>query len=138
MTGAGFQRGIRLTLVAGAFCCAFGLDAGAQHARAPGAPCQSAGSTNLQTQCFVGEARKADRELERVYRTLAKELKPEEFAKFWTAQNYWYTFRATDCEAEKALYEQESQASLEYAACAESDTRRRVEELKTIYAWLFR
>jgi hypothetical protein len=40
--------------------------------------------------------------------------------------------------AERDLYTELRTSSLAYVACAEADTRQRVEELKLMYAWLFR
>ena len=90
------------------------------------------------TQCLIGEARKSDRELERISRMLAKALKPEEVRAFEAAQTRWYPYREANCIAERDLYTELSTSSLAYVACAEALTRQRVEDLKIIYAWLFK
>jgi len=90
------------------------------------------------TQCLIFEARKNDRELERMSRALSRALKPEEARAFDTAQTRWYPFREANCVAERDLYTELSTSSLAYAACAEALTRQRVEDLKIIYAWLFK
>lgn len=90
------------------------------------------------TQCLIGEARKYDRELERISRGLGKALKPQEAEAFHQAQVRWYPYREANCDAERDLYTELSTSSLAYAACAEALTRQRVEDLKIIYAWLFK
>ena len=90
------------------------------------------------TQCLIGEARLKDRELEWMSRALAKALKPEEVRAFNAAQTRWYPYREANCVAERDLYTELSTSSLAYAACAEAVTRQRVEDLKVIYAWLFK
>ena len=130
---------VRVGLVVTIVCVAWCLSAGAQErTRLPDAPCKNAGTTNHTTQCMIWAARKADRDLEQITRVLRKELKPAEFQAFEAAQSRWYPFREADCIAERDLYTELSDSSLAYAACAEGVTRHRVEELKMIYAWLFR
>jgi uncharacterized protein YecT (DUF1311 family) len=90
------------------------------------------------TQCLIGEARKSDRELERISRGLDKALRPQEAAAFQAAQTRWYPYREANCVAERDLYTELSTSSLAYAACAEALTRQRVADLKIIYAWLFK
>jgi uncharacterized protein YecT (DUF1311 family) len=139
MTCFGLRRRIRVILVATGICVGAGLHAGAQErVKAPGAPCRGAGSPNLTTQCFVANARRADRDLMRMLRVLSIQLKPEEYEKLQAAEQHWYLFRSANCEAEQVLYTQTSTASLAYAACAEAETRQRVDELKVMYAWLFK
>ena len=136
--GIWFRRGMRVSVMTAALCTVACSAAGAQErTKAPGAPCKTAGSTNLTTQCFIAYARRADKQLFAIFRILQRQLKPVEFAKVSTAEQHWYQFRSTNCDAEEALYTQTSTASLAYAACLEADTRQRVEELKTMYAWLF-
>src|ERR1017187_1211221 len=133
------EPGIRSGLLAVALCLAAALQAGAQErTRVPDAPCRAAGNTNRETICLTAAARKADRQLERMARELRKALKPEEFNEFDMAQSRWYPFREANCAAERDLYTELSVSSLAYVACAEANTRQRVEELKLMYAWLFR
>jgi uncharacterized protein YecT (DUF1311 family) len=133
------KRLIRGMLPAFGLCIAAGFSALAQErTRLPDAPCHSAGSVNHMTQCLIFEARKNDRELERMSRALSRALKPEEARAFDTAQTRWYPFREANCVAERDLYTELSTSSLAYAACAEALTRQRVEDLKIIYAWLFK
>jgi len=86
---------------------------------------------------MIAAARKVDRKLEAIDRILRKNLKSKEFGEYSAAQSRWYTFREANCDAERDLYTELSVASLAYAACAEADTRQRVDELKIMYAWLF-
>lgn len=139
MAGMLKERGARCGLLAAAMCLSAGLNVGAQErTRAPDAPCRTVGNTSRETICLIAAARKADRELERMTRELRRALKPEEYQEFDAAQSRWYPFREANCIAERDLYTEQSTASLAYAACAEADTRQRVEELKLMYAWLFR
>jgi uncharacterized protein YecT (DUF1311 family) len=71
-------------------------------------------------------------------RELRRALKPEEYREFSVAQSHWFPYRETNCVAERDLYTELSTSSLAYAACAEAITRQRVDDLKIIYAWLFR
>jgi uncharacterized protein YecT (DUF1311 family) len=119
-----------------ALCIGSGA-AAQERTKAPGAPCKAAGSPNLTAQCFLAHARQSDRQLEWMLRVLARQLKPQEFEKLQNAEVRWWSFRASNCDAEEALYTQAGTASVVYAACLEADTRQRVEELKTMYAWLF-
>ena len=133
------EPGIRRGLLAVALCLAAALQAGAQErTRVPDAPCRAAGNTNRETICLTAAARRADRQLERMVRELRNALKPEEFNQLQAAQSRWYPFREANCAAERDLYTELSVASLAYVACAEANTRQRVEELKLMYAWLFR
>jgi uncharacterized protein YecT (DUF1311 family) len=139
MAGQWTERRTQIYLLATTLVLTASCRAGAQErTRVPDAPCRAAGSVNRTTQCLIASARKADRELERTIRELRRALKPEEFKEFDTAQNRWYPFREANCAAERDLYTELSTSSLAYAACAEADTRQRVEELKIMYAWLFK
>jgi uncharacterized protein YecT (DUF1311 family) len=139
MAGKWTGRGIRCVQLGAVLCLAAALNAAAQErTRVPDAPCRAEGNTNRETICLLAAARKADRQLERMVRVLQKTLKPEEFKEFYTAQSRWYPFREANCAAERDLYTELSVASLAYVACAEANTRQRVEELKLMYAWLFR
>jgi uncharacterized protein YecT (DUF1311 family) len=125
--------------VAAALCAAAVFHAGAQErTRTPDAPCKSAKTVNRTTQCLIASARKSDRELERMVRKLQATLKPEEYSAFFAAQARWYPFREANCIAERDLYTELATSNLAYAACAEAKTRERVEEVKIMYAWLFR
>jgi uncharacterized protein YecT (DUF1311 family) len=138
MAGMRCTREIQFGLLGAVLCVAFSLPAGPQHAKTPDAPCQSAGSENLRTQCFVSYARRAERELEWVLRVIGKGLTASQGAELQTAETYWHSFREANCDAERDLYTETGPADLAYAACAESVTRQRVVELKMIYSWLFK
>jgi len=139
MTGLWMEPGIRRGPLVAALCLAATLQAAAQErTRVPDAPCRAVGNTNRETLCLTAAARKADRQLERMVRVLRKALKPEEYKEFYTAQSLWYPFREANCAAERDLYTELRTSSLAYVACAEADTRQRAEELKLMYAWLFR
>jgi uncharacterized protein YecT (DUF1311 family) len=71
-------------------------------------------------------------------RVLQRSLKPEEYAAFSQAQTRWYPFRQANCSAERDLYTELAVSNLAYAACAEAQTRQRVEDVKIMYAWLFK
>lgn len=138
MAGMRFAREIQFGLLVAVLCVAFNLPAQSQHAKAPDAPCQSAGSENLRTQCFISFARRAEKEREWVIRVLGKGLTASQGAELLKAENYWHSFREANCDAERDLFTETGPADLAYAACAESLTRKRVVELKMMYAWLLK
>ena len=138
MAGKLFRCEIRPGLLAMAITIASSLPAASQHAKAPDAPCKSAGSENLRTHCFIAYARRSDRELDWITRVLARGLKPEQAAEFGKAETYWHQFREANCDAERDLFSELAPADLAYAACAEVITRQRVVELKMMYSWLFK
>jgi len=133
------RHGLWCSLLVAAVGVTASHNAGAQErTRVPDAPCHAVVGANRTTQCLIAAGRKADRELERISRELHRALKPEEYREFSLAQSHWYPYRETNCLAEKDLYTELSTSSLAYAACAEAITRQRVDDLKIIYAWLFR
>jgi uncharacterized protein YecT (DUF1311 family) len=110
----------------------------AQHMNANDAPCRTAGSGFEETQCFVSEAKAADRELNAFYAQIRKVLAPVDQNKLQSAQRLWVQFRDANCAAERDLYEGGSAASMVYAACFAADARQRTAELHTMYDWLLK
>ncbi len=138
MAGMRFAREFQFRLLIAVLCVAVSQPSQGQHAKAPDAPCQSAGSENLRTQCFISYGRRAEKEREWVIRVIGKGLTPSQGADLQKAENYWHGYRETNCDAERDLYSETGPADLAYAACAESVTRLRVAELKMMYSWLFK
>ena len=66
---------------------------------------------------------------------IRKVLSKSEFEKLQAAQRLWVQFREANCVAEKSLYDGGSAAPMVYAACMESDTRKRAEELRAMFGW---
>ena len=99
------------------------------------APCQTAGSDAEETQCFLNEAQRADRELNLVYNKIHQVLSPTEQEQLQVAQRLWIQFRDANCAAERGLYSGGSAAPMVHAACVAADTRQRTVELKVMYGW---
>ncbi len=98
------------------------------------APCKDIGPNSSETQCFLDEFHKQDKELNRVYREIEKALSPDQNG-LQASQRLWIQFRDANCASEKALYDGGSAAPMVHAACMEAVTRRRVAELHTMYDW---
>jgi uncharacterized protein YecT (DUF1311 family) len=124
-----------LALLTIALCSASHVPILAQHMNAADAPCHG-GTTLDGTNCFYAAAKKADAELNNVYRHITAKLAPSERAMLQTAQRRWVSYREANCTAEREVYEGGSASSMVYAACLEADTRQRTKELKMMYDWV--
>jgi len=105
----------------------------AQHMNAADAPCKTAGPGAETTTCFLAAAKSADAEMNRVYRELIDNLNQDDRSKLRTAQRLWIQFRDANCKAERGLYSGGSAYSMAYAACMESETRYRTNDLRQMY-----
>jgi len=119
------------------------LEADAQHMNSPEAPCRNLGGTSDMVQCFSGELDKQNAELNKTYQATLHSLKIKAGASNKTdedqlraSERLWMQFRDTNCKAEYELYEGGSAAPTVRLACEEEMTRKRVEELKTMYGWV--
>jgi uncharacterized protein YecT (DUF1311 family) len=105
----------------------------AQHMNTADAPCKSAGSGAETTTCFVTAAKSADTEMNHTYRELIDKLNQDDRNKLRTVQRLWIQFRDANCKAERDLYTGGSAYSMVYAACMESETRYRTNDLRQMY-----
>ena len=94
-------------------------------------------STNLlaQTQAEMNQTaidnlRKADNELNQVYKNLVKKLDVKEKNLLITVQKNWIKFRDSKCEFEKQQYDGGSIQPLIYYTCLTECTEDRIKDLK--------
>ena len=99
-------------------------------------PCQVPSSTAEETACFADALKKSDSQLNQMYRRVQSVVAGDNLVNLRTAQRLWMQFRDTNCKAEYELYEGGSAAPTVRLACKEEMTRKRVEELKTMYGWV--
>ena len=107
----------------------------AQHMNAKDAPCQGPSTTADESSCFDTALKKADAELNSYYRRIEALETGHDLANLRGAQRLWIQFRDANCNAEYDLYEGGSAGPTVKSACLESMTRRRTEELETMYGW---
>jgi len=77
-----------------------------------------------------GKYKKADAELNKVYKELVALLSPERKALLVKAQRAWITFRDTHCRFTDSSYEGGSMQPMIYAMCMQEITEQRVKQLK--------
>ena len=94
-------------------------------------------STNLlaQTQVEMNQTaidnlKKADNELNQVYKNLVKKIDKKEKNLLITAQKNWIKFRDSKCEFEKQQYDGGSIQPLIYYTCLAECTEDRIKDLK--------
>jgi uncharacterized protein YecT (DUF1311 family) len=107
----------------------------AQHMNAKDGPCQAPSSGAGETQCFYDASKKADLELNQVYKRVQSVVEGDDLAKLKTVQRLWIQFRDANCDAEHELYSGGSAAPMVQFACLEAVTRHRSEELMVMYGW---
>jgi uncharacterized protein YecT (DUF1311 family) len=107
----------------------------AQHMNAKDAPCQGPSTTADESLCFDMALKKADIELNKYYQRVEALETGRDLVNLRDAQRHWIQFRDSNCKAEYDLYEGGSAGPTVKSACLEAMTRRRTEELKTMYGW---
>jgi len=107
----------------------------AQHMNATDAPCKVAGTGVDQANCLNRAAKKADADLNDVYRRIIEILASGDRQKLQSAERIWLTYRDQTCAAERDLYEGGTGGLAAYPACLEALTRHRIRDLKTTYWW---
>jgi uncharacterized protein YecT (DUF1311 family) len=93
-------------------------------------------SLSAQTQLEMNQTadkkfKKADTELNQVYKQLIKILDKNEKQLLIQAQKDWLRFRDSHCKFDEAQYDGGSIQPLIYSTCLEESTRKRIKELKT-------
>jgi uncharacterized protein YecT (DUF1311 family) len=83
-------------------------------------------------RCAQDEYRKADAELNKVYQQTMAKLSPEHKAKLKAAQLAWIQFRDAHCECEAFTFDGGSMQPLIKFTCLDSETQRRVQQLKSL------
>ncbi len=120
-----------------ALCCA-----AQSHARPPAGPagrddadegpCPDAMTQHAMNRCAAEEFRKADAELNKVYRQLTGEAGAAEKAKLRAAQLAWIRFRDAHCDYEAFGNQGGSIYPMVYSFCLAEVTRERAKQLREI------
>ena len=96
----------------------------------------SSNDSSAQTQTEMNaiannDFKKADAELNKVYKELMKDLNEKERKLLIAAQKNWLNFRDSHCKFEVIEYEGGSIQPLIYATCLTDCTNKRIEDLKS-------
>ena len=97
------------------------------------AQCDEAKTTLQINECFAKELKKADSELNRVYQATVKKLPPDDVALLRKTQRAWLAYRDSQCEAERALMSEGTNAPATWMSCKLELTRKRATEIQTTY-----
>ncbi len=97
------------------------------------AQCDEAKTTLQINECFAKELKKANSELNRVYQTTVKKLPPDDVALLRKTQRAWLVYRDSQCEAERALVGEGTNAPATWMSCKLELTRKRATEIQTTY-----
>ena len=98
-------------------------------------PCQGPSPTADGYECFYAASKKADAELNQLYRRIQTVVDGNELVKLREAQRLWMHFRDANCSAEYEFYEGGSAGPMVRVACLEAVTRHRIEELQIMFGW---
>ena len=97
------------------------------------AQCKDAVSTKDMQDCADAEYKKADADLNGVYQTTLKKLKPGDAALLKKAQRAWLAYRDAHCDAQYHLFAGGSIAAVSLTQCRAALTTARAKEIKDSY-----
>jgi uncharacterized protein YecT (DUF1311 family) len=97
------------------------------------AQCEEAKSTLQINECFAKELKKADAELNTVYRLALKKLEADDAALLRKAQRAWLAYRDAQCEAEHALWGGGTGGPAAWMSCKLGLTSQRTAEIRNTY-----
>jgi len=97
------------------------------------AQCDQAKSTLQINECLAKELKKADAELNRVYRLALKDLQADDAALLRKSQRAWIAYRDAQCEAERALWGGGTGGPAAWMNCKSELTSQRTAEIKNTY-----
>ena len=112
---------------------AFCLMAAIGIARPAFAQCEHAGTTADTTDCFDREYKKADAELNRIYKLAFTGLDEKATENLRKAQRAWMVYRDAQCDAEYAKWGGGSGGPAAHLSCLLRLTRLRTRELHKTY-----
>jgi len=92
--------------------------------------CESPQTQAAMNVCAAEEFRRADAQLNAVYRKLTATLDADRRRKLQAAQRAWLAFRDAHCEFEASAYEGGSMQPMEYSTCATNVTKERIGHLR--------
>jgi uncharacterized protein YecT (DUF1311 family) len=97
------------------------------------AQCDDAKTTLQINECFAKELKKADAELNDVYRSTIKKLEAADAALLRKAQRAWLVYRDAQCEAGRALLDGGTGGPAAFLSCKLELTRKRTAEIQNTY-----
>jgi uncharacterized protein YecT (DUF1311 family) len=97
------------------------------------AQCEDVKSTLPINECFAKELKKADAEVNKIYRATLKQLQPDDAALLRKAQRAWLAYRDAQWEAEYALWGGSTGGPAARMSCKLELTRQRAAEIKNSY-----
>ena len=97
------------------------------------AQCDDAKTTLQINECFAKELKKADAELNGVYRLTIKKLEPAEAVLLRKAQRAWLGYRDAHCEADRAQWDGGTGGPAAFMSCKLELTRKRTAEIQNTY-----
>ena len=97
------------------------------------AQCDDAKTTSQINECFAKELKKADAELNDVYRLTMKKLEAGDAALLRKAQRAWLVYRDAQCEAGRALLDGGTGGPAAFLSCKLELTRKRTAEIQNTY-----
>lgn len=97
------------------------------------AQCEEAKSTLQINGCFAKELKKADAELNKVYRLTLKKLEADDAALLRKAQRAWLAYRDAQCEADRALWGGGTGGPAAWMSCKLELTSQRTAEIRNTY-----
>ncbi|MEE4209910.1 MAG: lysozyme inhibitor LprI family protein [Parvularcula sp.] len=135
---APWASGLRLAAAVGlamSFSLTFTARVHAQHMNEPHPECSDVGPNVAITNCFDQQYKRADAELNEIYRRIMTTLGDEDKESLRAAQRAWIVYRDKACAAEAAPYQGGSAMGTVRVACLEAATRERMKFLKTGFWW---
>lgn len=97
------------------------------------AQCENKGTTADVTSCYGEEYKKADAELNRIYKSVLKDLNSADVPGLRKAQRAWVVYRDAQCNAEYALWGGGTGGSAGHLHCLLSLTQQRISYFKEFY-----
>ena len=92
--------------------------------------CDSPQTQAEMNVCAAAEFRRADAQMNAVYRKLTATLAAGRRGKLQTAQRAWLVFRDAHCAFEASAFEGGTMRPMEYSACATNVTKERIGHLR--------
>ncbi|HET6934674.1 MAG TPA: lysozyme inhibitor LprI family protein [Candidatus Angelobacter sp.] len=95
--------------------------------------CENAGTTVETTNCYADELKKADAELNKIYKAALADLEGKDAVKLRKAQRAWMAYRDAQCDAEYGTWGGGSGGPAAHLACLGRLTHQRTAEIRETY-----
>lgn len=92
--------------------------------------CENAQTQLVMNQCASAEYKKADNELNKIYKEIVKRASDEQARSLKIAQHKWIEYRDSDCEFQTSKYREGSIYPMIHAYCMAKKTTDRIKEFK--------